>query len=225
MTTSEQVNEIAAALAKAQGAIQAATRSAENPHFRSKYADLGAVWDACRDALSRQGLAVVQSPRLVTTHESIWFVEVDTLLLHASGQWLRDVLAMPLQAPTAQGVGSAVTYARRYALAAIVGVAPADDDDDGNAATAPAADAPPPGALETTTVRVLGIVKRTLPSGQVKFVISASDQHTYGTFKFEQATAAKDAQEAGKPIAITYKTSKYGRDIVALTVDDTEPPL
>lgn len=131
MTTSEQVNELATALAKAQGQIKGAIKDAENPHFRSKYADLASVWDACREALSKNGLSIIQAPRGVVS-EVGWTVEVETRLLHSSGQWMGDTITVPVGKPDAQGVGSALTYARRYALASFVGVAP--EDDDGNAA-------------------------------------------------------------------------------------------
>jgi hypothetical protein len=133
MRTSETINELATALCKAQAQIEGAKKGKENPHFRSKYADLGAVWDACREALTGHGLSVVQSPRTVLLEAGLG-VEVETRLLHTSGQWMEDTLMVPVGKPDAQGVGSAVTYARRYALAAFVGVSP--EDDDGNAASA-----------------------------------------------------------------------------------------
>jgi hypothetical protein len=129
MQTSEQINELAAALAKAQGQIQGAVKDSTNPAFKSRYADLASVWDACRMALSANGLAVVQGPALADRG-----VSVTTRLLHSSGQWAESTLILPMDKATAQGAGSAITYARRYALAAMVGVAP-DDDDDGNAAS------------------------------------------------------------------------------------------
>ena len=131
MITSEQINELAAALAKAQGQIQGAVKDSTNPAFKSRYADLASVWDACRVALSLNGLAVLQGPALVGQG-----VSVTTRLLHSSGQWAESTLVLPMDKATAQGAGSAITYARRYALAAMVGVAP-DDDDDGNAASQP----------------------------------------------------------------------------------------
>lgn len=134
MQTSESVNELATALAKAQGQIKGAVKDAENPHFRSKYADLASVWDACRASLSANGLSVIQAPRGVVS-EVGWTVEVETRLLHSSGQWMGDTITVPVGKPDAQGLGSALTYARRYALASFVGVAPAEDDD-GNAAVA-----------------------------------------------------------------------------------------
>lgn len=128
MNKSEQINELAAAMAKAQGDIEGAVKDKSNPAFRSKYADLGAVWDAVRAPLAKNGLAVVQFPRRVENG-----IEVETILMHASGQWLSETLAFPVSKPDAHGHGSAITYARRFALSAVCGVAPVDDD--GNAAT------------------------------------------------------------------------------------------
>src|SRR5262245_42816044 len=127
METSEQIGELATALAKAQGSIQAAKKDSFNPHFKSSYADLASVWEACREPLSSNGLAVVQVPE--AGEQS---VTVTTTLYHSSGQWIRSRLTVPVGQDTAQGIGSALTYARRYGLAAMVGVAP--DEDDGNAA-------------------------------------------------------------------------------------------
>lgn len=125
METSENINEIATALAKAQGQIEAALKDKTNPHLRSKYADLASVWDACRHQLSSNGIAIVQAPE--TTEKG---VSIETLLCHSSGQWVKSSCFIPVDKYTAQGFGSAITYARRYSLAAFVGVAP--DDDDGN---------------------------------------------------------------------------------------------
>jgi hypothetical protein len=121
---------LARALAKAQGVMAGASKDKTNPAFKSRYADLASVWDACREPLTSNGLAVVQ---LVTAADKA-SVTVETRLLHESGESVSSVLTMPVEKPTAQGVGSAITYARRYALSALVGVAP-DDDDDGNAAS------------------------------------------------------------------------------------------
>jgi hypothetical protein len=127
MRTSDQINELAGALAKAQGAIKGAVKDSLNPHFKNKYADLASVWDACRAQLASNGLSVVQS---LGNDEA--GVRITTMLLHSSGQWISDDLIMPAGA-TAQTAGSAITYGRRYALAAMVGVAP--EDDDANAAS------------------------------------------------------------------------------------------
>jgi hypothetical protein len=217
MTRSESVNELAAALANAQAAIGHARKDADNPHFRHKYADLASVWDACRSALSAHGLSVVQSPRLVSGGESVWLVEVETTLFHASGQFLGDTLAVPVALTSAQAVGSAITYARRYALAALVGVAPAGDDDDGDRAgeysrpaprgkitPATAPDPPKPSGPHGSRVKVLGVVKRKLDDGRFRYVISGDDHKTYQSDELEHATKAKDAQAAGLELAIAY---------------------
>ena len=129
MNTSEQINEIAAALAKAQGAMRPAIKDSVNPAFRSKYADLAANVEAARGPLAANNLAVVQE---VTTVER--GVAVATRIIHASGQWIQmDPLTVPLSKQDAHGVGSAVSYSRKYALGAALGLVA--DDDDGNAAT------------------------------------------------------------------------------------------
>lgn len=134
MDRSENINELAAALAKAQGLIRNAEKSAKNPHLKSDYANLADIWSACRAALSENALSVVQS--FVSAEPGL--IGMETLLMHASGQWVGSTLYIPAAQSTAQGIGSAITYARRYSLAALVGVAPADsDDDDGQQASAP----------------------------------------------------------------------------------------
>ena len=130
--TSADIGELAKALAAAQGEMTAASKDGTNPHFKSRYATLASVWDAIRGPLSRNGLSVSQ---VLETPDAGPGVIVRTILLHTSGQWICSRYVMPIPDKlTPQAVGSAITYARRYALSAIVGIAP-DDDDDGNAAS------------------------------------------------------------------------------------------
>lgn len=129
MTKSEQINELAAALAKAQGQMEGAKKDSDNPFFKSKYADLSSVVDAIRGAFAEHGLSYVQLPEPCEGEE----VAVDTVLMHSSGQWISSRTVVPVTKKDAQGYGSALTYARRYGLQAIAGVAA--EDDDGNAAT------------------------------------------------------------------------------------------
>lgn len=128
MQTSESINELAMALSKAQGEITGALKDSANPFFKSKYADLASCWDACRGALSKNGLAVTQCPTTEATETYLV-----TSLLHSSGQWMRSRLVVQPKDETPQAMGSALTYARRYALTALVGIAQVDDD--GNAAS------------------------------------------------------------------------------------------
>lgn len=127
-------DKIAEALCKAQAEIKGAEKSANNPAFKRdgknlKYATLFDIWEACREPLTKNGLAVAQ---LVSSNPD--GVCVETRLLHSSGQSLSSSLTLPLTQRTPQAVGSALTYGRRYGLAAMVGVCP-DEDDDGNAAS------------------------------------------------------------------------------------------
>jgi hypothetical protein len=132
MKRSEQINEIMGALAKAQGEIMAAPRDASNPHLETRYATLASLVAVCREPLSKNGLAVSQA--FTETEGRLFLV---TVLGHASGQWLESWL--PVRTPTEppkglnvlQAGGSAISYARRYAYAAIVGVTVDEDDDDG----------------------------------------------------------------------------------------------
>ena len=123
MKTSEQISELAAALAAAQGMMENAVMNRVNPHFKSKYADLAAIFDAARKPLSANGLAIVQ-----TIGDGI----LHTRLLHTSGQWIASEHPLPMSGKP-QEIGSALTYARRYSLSALIGIA-ADEDDDANVA-------------------------------------------------------------------------------------------
>lgn len=123
MEHSSEITELAGALAKAQGAISPAKKDSQNPFFHSTYADLASVWGACRKPLSDNGLAVSQ---LLSNSEDK--ITMETILLHASGQWLSSTVSAKPVKDDPQGIGSLVTYLRRYALSAIVGVASDDDD-------------------------------------------------------------------------------------------------
>ncbi len=130
METSQTIGKISEALAKAQGQMKPAAFDASNPHFRSRYATLASIMEACRPALSAAGIAVMQGTSIEP--ESLR-VLVTTLLTHSSGEWIKETLSIKPAKDDAQSIGSAVSYARRYCLSALVGIV-ADDDDDGNAA-------------------------------------------------------------------------------------------
>ena len=133
MKHSESIAALAGALAKAQLQIEPASKNATNPHFRSHYADLASIWDACRGPLNTNGLSIVQFP----CDGEVGRTGLCTMLLHSSGEWISEVVTTRSQKDDPQGLGSALTYLRRYALAAVVGVT-ATEDDDGNAASTPA---------------------------------------------------------------------------------------
>jgi hypothetical protein len=129
---SDQINEIASALSKAQAHIKGAVKSKKNPFFKSNYADFPAIWDACYKHLTSQGISITQS--LIGGSDNMTLV---TQLSHTSGQWFKSYYPIILIKKDAQSQGSAVTYAKRYSLSALVGVCSEDEDDDGEAATAP----------------------------------------------------------------------------------------
>ena len=137
MPHSENIQEIAKALADAQASLTAAKKDSLNPHFRSQYASLQSVWDSAREVLAPNGLSVAQTFEATDGAH----MNITTTLLHVSGQWIGGTLSMIPQQATPQGIGSAITYGRRYALAAILGIV-ADEDDDGEAASHPREESP-----------------------------------------------------------------------------------
>ena len=128
-TMSEQINELMAALSKAQGMMDAATKDKTNPFFKSKYADLASVVGASRQALSENGLSVVQTTRKNADNT----ISLITTLGHASGQWIQGEMPITVTKNDPQGFGSALTYFRRYSYSAMVGII-TEEDDDGNTA-------------------------------------------------------------------------------------------
>lgn len=129
MERSDSIKNLAIALNKAQADMSGAKKGANNPFFKSKYADLNAVVDAVRIPFAENGLSYSQFPIMEENR-----VGVETILMHESGEFIASVLMLPMGKLDAQAAGSAITYARRYSLQSIAGI-PAEDDD-GNAATA-----------------------------------------------------------------------------------------
>lgn len=169
MTTSNSINELATALAKAQKLIGGAKKDSANPFFKSKYADLASVRDACRDALADHGLAVLQSPTAVGAT-----VSVETMLAHSSGQWVRDTLTVTAKDDSPQSVGSAITYLRRYAMQSFAGIAPEDDDAEA--------------AQGRSTVKAASTVQViTEPKGYRPWLDALADVVPEGIDKFRQA--------------------------------------
>ena len=139
MLQSESISNLAKALSIVQGKLTHAKKDSANPFFKSKYADLESVWDACRDLLSSNGLAVSQFPGLYSDLDKS--MSLVTILTHESGEWISQEMSVPcgmlgrdgVLKLDAQAAGSAISYMRRYSLAAVVGVVQSDDD--GNAAS------------------------------------------------------------------------------------------
>lgn len=155
MQTSQEIKNLAIALSKAQREIDSAKKTTSNDYFKSKYADLAEVWNAIREALTKNEIAVIQTPtatfgeyvkrtikidkgkgnppeyREITEREAT--IHVETRLVHSSGEWIEEKLSLMPNKNDCQSLGSAITYARRYSLAALAGVT--QDDDDANLAS------------------------------------------------------------------------------------------
>lgn len=143
MNKSESIAALAKALATAQGELENANKNSSNLHFKSRYADLAEILNTVRPVFSKHGLAIVQMPSFEGGLAS-----VETLLTYTNGEWISSVCSAPVQKSDPQGVGSAITYLRRYSLAAFAGIA--QEDDDANGASRPDQAAPP---RQATTVR------------------------------------------------------------------------
>ena len=128
MNKSESIKSLAIALNKAQGEMGGAAKGANNPFFKSKYADLGSVVQAIKEPFANNGLSYVQLPV-----EDNGRIGIETILMHSSGEWLSGSFTVQLSKQDAQGAGSAITYCRRYSLQAVAGIP--SEDDDGNAAS------------------------------------------------------------------------------------------
>ena len=128
MNKSESIAALAKALSIAQGELENASKNAENPAFKrgnkaSTYADLAEVLNTIRPVFTKYGLSFVQFPTF-----DAGIASVETMLMHESGEWISSTASSPVTKQDAQGVGSAVTYLRRYAAAAMAGIAQEDDD-------------------------------------------------------------------------------------------------
>lgn len=123
MKTSESIVKIAVALLKAQKNIGAATKGSANPFFKSKYADLGSVMEACKESLNNEGISVLQPVGNENGKHT-----VTTMLLHESGEFMAETMVLEVPKANMQDLGSAISYARRYGLQSF-GFIPAEDDD------------------------------------------------------------------------------------------------
>ena len=202
------------AMAKAQAKLETASKGAYNPFFKSRYADLAAVWSACREALTSNGIAVLQFPR----HSEDNSVHLETMLCHSSGESISRTFSMPVKEQTAQGYASAITYLRRYALSATVGVV-ADEDDDGATASGTVKPGvgthkPTEGAKETLTnaqieitERLFGTIVDCFDAGNVELAQTAIESallepeqkvYLWGMLDSKQRSALKKVSEAKK---------------------------
>lgn len=224
---SESVKEISGALAKAQAEMSNPKFDCNNPFYKSKYASLAAIRDAVIPALSKHGIAVVQS--LNSENEN---VSCTTMLCHSSGEWISGTFTIPVTKTDAQGYGAASTYARRYLLQAMAGIV-GDEDDDANAAIEPpTAKVSKPAKKEkvkpTDKEDITGIKEITQKVGKdsaghefhrFKIVGEVSE---YFTFDKKIAELVKTARDAGLKVSIKYSVGEYGNKIEDVNLVEPE---
>ena len=231
-TQSDSIAALAAALAKAQSAIPPAPKNAENPHYRSHYADLASVWGACRAPLAAQGIAVIQSP----ARSESGLVTLTTTLAHSSGEWMTSICAARPSKDDAQGLGSVITYLRRYALAAMVGVTSCEDDDAQAAVapSAPARSAPTPQRkaepvavvhddAPSDAARITSVATRDGVGKNGKSYTRFAIEWTQGGRSFRGSTlsakvgdSAQAALEDGAAVVIETRETQYGHDVLSI---------
>ena len=228
---SEQIEKLAVALNKVQKELKKAIKGHENPYFKSKYSDLGEVWEACRESLSDHGFSVVQAGGVTPTGQPT----IVTTLLHSSGQWISgEYLLMPVKNDP-QALGSSWSYARRYSLAAIVGIVSDIDDDCESAMNRNGQSESKPAPAPTRTyekVNQAGLVKKTTftPSdvrrkdGTSKagkpytlFTIISPDGKEITTFDTKLGELAEQAI-GNHDIEISYQESNGGKYLNAVDV-------
>lgn len=195
MNKSESIAALASALAKAQPAIEGATKDKNNPAFRSKYADLASVTEAIASPLASHGLSYVQ-----VSHDRENAAVIETIILHSSGEWLGcGPVAVPVSKHDAHGFGSALTYARRYSLSSAFGVVPEDDDGNGAARAAPKTGAitPTTGAWESQSPDMQDALQQfareinnLVASGAAKAAVDAIDAKESSWWQDEMAKVA-----------------------------------
>jgi hypothetical protein len=175
MKTSDSIKHIAEALVLAQKEIKFASKDSTNPHFKSKYANINSVIEAVKAPLNNNGIAILQSLSPSDDNK----LHLTTRLIHSSGEWIEDTAVCPIQKQDPQGLGSAISYIRRYSISSLCALYA--DDDDGQSAALNAADylqkinhSESLEALQSNYNFVMGEVKndRTLS----KLVIEAKDK-------------------------------------------------
>jgi hypothetical protein len=184
MKTSEQVNELATALAAAQAEMRNATLNKVNPHFKSKYADLAGIRDTVTPALAKHGLSIVQGTDTIDNS-----IVVVTRLMHKSGQWIESRFPIAYDKP--QTMGSAYTYARRYSLSAMCAIS-ADEDDDANAANDKVVAAPAKVGITAEQFRALTDLIEKTGTDEAKLLayVKADSLETLTLAQFRTAQAA-----------------------------------
>lgn len=196
--TSTEIATLLEALSAFQGVVTAPKKTSTNPHFKSKYADLAEVIEAIRAPLAANGLSYYQAPIGMVEGAAI---KVVTQVSHKSGQWIRTTFAMPVGQATAQAVGTAISYARRYALQAALGLA-AEDDDGYEATKAPE--------------------RRDVTHAQARGGERAASRPTSAQTSTETETAASGAKAAAAGTELATNATAHHSDTSEMDADPTE---
>jgi len=184
MKTSENINEIAKAMALAQKEIKPAAKDGVNPHFKSSFSTLSSIWEAIRQPLTENWLTVWQD--VITGEKS---VSVTTRILHVSGQWVEfGPLSMPLAKFDPQSIGSATSYAKRYALCAAIGVVSDEDGDDDGEISMARPSGVPVSKISSNQIAILLSMEAILPK-EAKEKLKKWLKNSYGVEKFEDVTS------------------------------------
>lgn len=208
---SPSIAALATALATAQAEVENATKNSANPHFRSKYADLAEVLNTVRPVFAAQGLALVQSPSY-----GDGIASVVTQVCHKSGEWLRGTVSAPVSKADAQGVGSAITYLRRYSLAALCGVA--QEDDDGNSAVGRGEPVKPQGAPAkpyTAAPKPAPAVKAAESAPSPVSLAELRERLDICASKVQLAETLSWAEQQGVPAEVLAAAKTYANGILA----------
>ena len=187
MQKSESIEKLAAALCKMQGEMKVVAEAAVNPCYKSKYADLAMIWEAIRVPLAANGLSIAQPLKVATPD----MVTVETMLMHSSGQWLSGEISLKPVKNDPQGMGSAVTYARRYSLSAMVGVV-SEEDDDGNKASYAGQDQQTGDKLRAMAQSTPKPIDRPQPRAEAQD-IPPPDDADFGAIPIQGAAAQEDS--------------------------------
>jgi len=196
--------EYSAALVAAIGELQNVAKTANNPYFKSKYAPLDAIVDATRPVLAKHGLAIQQMPVF-----SEGKAGVETTILHKAGHSTSSTLLLPLKDMSPQGVGGAITYARRYALAAVCGLATEDDLDGNEHLGAKTTEAP-----RSAIAKVLDKASSIKPTGSASQILE-------GVLPTQAKVAAKSKEGSSKVWTLySIEFNHNGKIIETLTFDE-----
>lgn len=205
MDMSVDIKNLAIALNKTQAIMKDAIKDTENDFFKSKYADLASVWLACREALTVNGLSVIQMPSNVDNK-----ITLTTMLLHTSGEWMRESISIAPSKLDAQAAGSVISYLRRYSLAAFLGVAQIDDDAEEsmgrNDKSGYTKHAPPVSKVVPAPVKE----KQTTQLGTSKFI----------TLLQEAQNHAWDIEKHVKPFMMACYGKALSKDLTSVEIDD-----